>query len=226
MAVEEREKIEQAHKKLIKKGGWVNIFGLSLEALSEMEKDGNAIKSCAFSLLAFISNNNNILKCGNNYLNISNFSEFLDKDQSNMSKVFKKLIQYGVICKTQISKICENSKETNQIYIYNPYIARPSGTVNECVYQLFDNTAFINQESKAYKSKHEKSYERSIANGIRYDVLSRDNFTCQICGRTIADGVKLEVDHKIPVSKGGKSTMDNLWTLCFDCNRGKYNKAL
>lgn len=56
---------------------------------------------------------------------------------------------------------------------------------------------------------------------LRYAVLQRDNSTCQRCGRSIADGVKLAVDHKIPVDMGGETTIDNLWTLCTDCNGGK-----
>jgi 5-methylcytosine-specific restriction endonuclease McrA len=38
------------------------------------------------------------------------------------------------------------------------------------------------------------------------------------------DGVKLEVDHIKPISKGGKTVLNNLQTLCMDCNRGKSNK--
>ena len=45
-----------------------------------------------------------------------------------------------------------------------------------------------------------------------------------LCGASANDGVKLEVDHIVPVSKGGKSTMDNLQTLCERCNRGKRDK--
>jgi len=60
----------------------------------------------------------------------------------------------------------------------------------------------------------------------RYDVMKRDKFRCCICGRTVEDGVKLEVDHKFPKSKGGTNDPDNLWTLCFDCNRGKKAKLL
>ncbi|MFQ5431805.1 MAG: HNH endonuclease [Nitrospinota bacterium] len=33
--------------------------------------------------------------------------------------------------------------------------------------------------------------------------------------------IKLEVDHKVPISKGGSDSLDNLQTLCFKCNRGK-----
>ena len=60
-----------------------------------------------------------------------------------------------------------------------------------------------------------------INDKLRYAVLQRDNSTCQRCGRGIADGVKLAVDHKIPVDMGGTTTIDNLWTLCTDCNGGK-----
>lgn len=38
------------------------------------------------------------------------------------------------------------------------------------------------------------------------------------------DDVTLEVEHIIPVSKGGKTGMKNLQTLCETCNRGKSNK--
>jgi hypothetical protein len=33
--------------------------------------------------------------------------------------------------------------------------------------------------------------------------------------------VVLHVDHKVAMANDGKSEDDNLWTLCYDCNRGK-----
>lgn len=54
----------------------------------------------------------------------------------------------------------------------------------------------------------------------RYNVLERDKFTCQLCGRSVPE-VTLEADHKISVLDGGTSEMENLWTLCRECNRGK-----
>lgn len=59
---------------------------------------------------------------------------------------------------------------------------------------------------------------------LRYEILRRDNFRCQICGSTAQDGVKLHVDHIVPVSKGGKTTYSNLRTLCDRCNMGKSDK--
>ena len=64
--------------------------------------------------------------------------------------------------------------------------------------------------------------ERKLMNDkLRYDVLKRDNFTCQKCGASVKDGVKLQIDHIIPISKGGKTTLSNLQTLCDRCNIGK-----
>lgn len=56
---------------------------------------------------------------------------------------------------------------------------------------------------------------------MRYEVLQRDNSTCQRCGNQVKDGVRLEIDHKIPVNWGGSNEIDNLWTLCNQCNGGK-----
>lgn len=52
-----------------------------------------------------------------------------------------------------------------------------------------------------------------VTRAMRYDVLRRDNFHCVRCGRGKEDGVKLHVDHIVPVSRGGKSVMSNLQTL-------------
>lgn len=65
---------------------------------------------------------------------------------------------------------------------------------------------------------------RLMSDSLRYDVMHRDGFRCQICGATQKDGVKLHVDHIFPVSKGGKTEMSNLRTLCERCNMGKRDK--
>lgn len=54
----------------------------------------------------------------------------------------------------------------------------------------------------------------------RFDVLSRDKFTCQYCGRRPPQ-VALNCDHIHPVAKGGGNEMDNLITACEECNLGK-----
>ena len=75
------------------------------------------------------------------------------------------------------------------------------------------------------KHKTSAQYERSqMTQTLRYDVMKRDHFRCVLCGRSADDGVKMHVDHIVPVAKGGKTVMSNLRTLCEDCNRGKRDK--
>lgn len=60
---------------------------------------------------------------------------------------------------------------------------------------------------------------------LRWRVLQRDHFTCCACGASpaITPGVDLQVDHILPWSKGGETTIENLQTLCPKCNLGKSN---
>lgn len=75
--------------------------------------------------------------------------------------------------------------------------------------------------------KESAQYQRSrMTPGLRFEILKRDGYRCCLCGRSAQDGAELEVDHKVPVAKGGKTEPDNLWTLCKDCNRGKRDKDL
>ena len=69
---------------------------------------------------------------------------------------------------------------------------------------------------------------RTVPLKIRIKVLERDRFCCVFCGRSPATdiGVKLHIDHKTPFSKGGRSTIDNLQTLCQDCNLGKSDEVI
>jgi hypothetical protein len=59
--------------------------------------------------------------------------------------------------------------------------------------------------------------------GLRWKVLSRDRFRCVVCGISPATSLecKLHVDHIVPFSKGGKTIVDNLRSLCATCNIGK-----
>lgn len=71
--------------------------------------------------------------------------------------------------------------------------------------------------------KNATNNPRSINYRMRFKVMQRDDFKCQICGASPAmqAGVLLHVDHIVPVAKGGQATMDNLQTLCQKCNLGK-----
>lgn len=54
-----------------------------------------------------------------------------------------------------------------------------------------------------------------VSNKMRFAVYRRDHYRCVKCGRKTAD---LEIDHIIPIAKGGKTEFNNLQTLCHSCN--------
>jgi hypothetical protein len=67
-----------------------------------------------------------------------------------------------------------------------------------------------------------KRTSRDIPLGLRYTVLVRDRFRCVIDGRSPATHpVTLHVDHFKPWAGGGETVLENLRTLCSDCNLGK-----
>lgn len=66
---------------------------------------------------------------------------------------------------------------------------------------------------------------KAISKKVRFEVFKRDSFTCQYCSAK-PPHAPLEIDHVIPVCKGGVNDIDNLITACFDCNRGKSGEEL
>ena len=69
---------------------------------------------------------------------------------------------------------------------------------------------------------------------LRERIFARDNFTCRYCGIELEPYFHptgwnkghwrsgLEVDHVIPLSRGGTNDEANLVTACANCNRTKY----
>lgn len=60
---------------------------------------------------------------------------------------------------------------------------------------------------------------------VRIRVMKRDRFQCAYCGTPGTDA-ELEIDHIIPVSRGGSNHMSNLTTACRACNQTKSNGTL
>lgn len=57
-----------------------------------------------------------------------------------------------------------------------------------------------------------------VSNKLRFSIYARDGYRCRKCGRKTND---LEIDHIIPIAKGGKTVYENLQTLCRRCNARK-----
>ena len=76
-----------------------------------------------------------------------------------------------------------------------------------------------------YSGEVWKSIERveraKVSNELRQEIFERDGYTCVNCGSTKKES--LEIDHIMPISKGGKTEPGNLQTLCRNCNIRKGN---
>lgn len=59
-----------------------------------------------------------------------------------------------------------------------------------------------------------------VSNKMRFAIYERDGYRCRKCGVS-QRYAQLEIDHIIPIAKGGKSTYNNLQTLCHRCNLEK-----
>jgi hypothetical protein len=69
------------------------------------------------------------------------------------------------------------------------------------------------------------SKRKAISKRVRFSVFARDNFTCVYCGEQ-PPAVVLNLEHVIPVCKGGTDDEANLRTACWDCNAGKGDKEI
>lgn len=78
---------------------------------------------------------------------------------------------------------------------------------------------------KPHIQKFVHSTSRNINTRLRFQVLKRDHFKCCACGASPAKNpaVELEVDHIIAWANGGETVLENLQTLCKECNNGKSN---
>jgi hypothetical protein len=72
----------------------------------------------------------------------------------------------------------------------------------------------------------DKNIRETIPLNIRWKVLKKDSYTCVKCGQSPAknNDVELEIDHILPVAKGGTNDIENLQALCRKCNQGKKDK--
>ncbi len=84
---------------------------------------------------------------------------------------------------------------------------------------LGEFVTFAEIEEPTYEDRLAK---RRIPDPLRAEVLLRDGARCRSC----RSAINLEIDHIVPLSKGGKTEEDNLQTFCRRCNRRKWKKLV
>lgn len=102
-----------------------------------------------------------------------------------------------------------------------------TGTEYDVVMNIENLNRFITYLSDKIKFQKSAAGQRALMTSkLREAIKKRDHYTCQKCGASLEKEphLLLEIDHIVPVSKGGMTTEENLQTLCWRCNRSKGNK--
>lgn len=112
------------------------------------------------------------------------------------------------------------------------YCSKINGQIYASKYQTFSSEQIL-YFIKKLNNKNENFYndrdvwdslcrvERGkVSNRMRFSIYKRDGYRCRKCGRSDLFDY-LEIDHIMPIAKGGKTTYNNLQTLCKRCNKEK-----
>ena len=81
--------------------------------------------------------------------------------------------------------------------------------------QKVNSNIFFAERSAKFRLR---MYANLYIRELRKEMIN-ENTTCK-CGSNIF----LQLDHILPISKGGKNTIDNIQVLCSKCNLRKGNK--
>lgn len=130
-------------------------------------------------------------------------TEFWEQIGAHLSPIAVPYPQY----KFQYTSAGGNSAQTTRIRLDTPTLEALSSTLVD----------------KIRWAKSAAGQRALMTNGLRTFIKTRDNYACQYCGISVAaePHLLLEIDHILPVSRGGLSTPENLQTLCWRCNRTK-----
>lgn len=127
----------------------------------------------------------------------------------------------------QFELIRQKTRYQQRNYVKQSYKVNVTDSSYSCNYYYlhsrYSKLYTINFEAPLvdYAAKEQRNL---MTKELRDKIARRDNYTCQICGKYMPDGVGLHIDHIVPISKGGKSVPSNLQVLCSKCNMSKSNK--
>jgi 5-methylcytosine-specific restriction endonuclease McrA len=110
------------------------------------------------------------------------------------------------------------------------YVSAGGNSSQETSIQLNTPTidSLIDLMSQKIRFRQSAAGQRALMTAKLWRLIKeRDGFACKYCSVSLAiePNLLLEVDHILPVSKGGLSAVENLQTLCWRCNRTKSNKV-
>lgn len=103
-----------------------------------------------------------------------------------------------------------------------------ASTKSVCTMDIPNLNGMVEYLSSQIRWRKSVAGQRALmTSALRKHILERDGYQCRACGVNLnaEPHLLLEVDHIVPVSKGGLTTEGNLQTLCWRCNRSKGAKV-
>ncbi len=168
----------------------------------------------------------------NNYSSIEEGKMLLIAEKqsifNNISKDIPNLI-FNYDQKNLVTKLGYDFQGFNDYYFptYKFQYVSPGGNSSfstELEFNLENIEKFELYLKHNIEKKKTMKYQRSLmTQKLREQIKKRDNYICQTCGNSLSiePNLLLEIDHIIPISKGGITEETNLQTLCWKCNRKK-----
>jgi len=154
----------------------------------------------------------------------------LQKNIRSQLPVFVRLFATGKMIPYTVCDVDHDlTKIEDPVFCFS-YISPAGKSERSCKIQVTPNI-LKNVRSEIYAKRtragHSRTQRSAMTNDLREAIKKRDNYTCCICGNSVfkEPNLLLEVDHIVPVSKGGKTEASNLQTLCWRCNRRKSDKC-
>lgn len=169
----------------------------------------------------------------NDFLAVEEGKKLLERQRNEIIKKIRKELPYFIRRFTGIQRLSRKLgfKDIDLKDSYFPtytfgYIS-PRGVkddYHDFILNIQNLNELIKYLSQKIKFKKSVAGQRALMTPkLREKIKERDGYTCQICGLSNKDepNLLLEIDHIIPLSKGGMTTDGNLQILCWRCNRSK-----
>jgi hypothetical protein len=93
-------------------------------------------------------------------------------------------------------------------------------------YENFSKEEFLSQTQEFHAKYSIESRKTRLSEAEKAEILKQQANRCAISGAPLFVGDKIEVDHNVPLSKGGTDSVDNLQITHKDSNRSKGSKLL
>ena len=156
----------------------------------------------------------------------SNKLETMKMYRKHREQQYMEAMQKGSVYKFVFVRMQTRYQQQN--YVRTSYQVKQVVQVYACDYKYLSDRCEQLRDigfECTLKQYHSQNQRKLMTRQLRREVMIRDRYTCQECGKYMPDEVGLQIDHIIPVSKGGKTVMSNLQVLCSKCNGRKSDRV-